>query len=199
VASFFGELHDDQTTVASYQKQNTTTMVITARQLEATQRRSSCLPVGGRRPATEQHLKTEKPAAADHMLQRCRRQKRGLPREAVLFRCRWPDVSFRDRIAVYLSAVCAEHIIEFVALTAVTRCQETCLRLDTSSPQLHHCIHKERWTINEASLLLSAVANYMKRGFSCSNHCVTSPAGPQITLLRPCLRWVKNIRQKTQQ
>ena len=72
-----------KTTVASYQKQNTTTMVITARQPEAAQRRSSCLPVGGRRPATEQHQKTEKPAAADRMLQKCRRQLRGMPREAV--------------------------------------------------------------------------------------------------------------------
>ena len=66
-----------------------------------------------------------------------------------------------------------KHTIEFVALMAVMRCQETCLRFDTSSPQRHHCIHKERMTINEASLLLSAVENYMKRGFSCSNHCVT--------------------------
>ena len=135
--------------------------------------------MGGRRPATEQRVKTEKPAAADRMLQRCRRQKRGLSREAVLFRCRWPDVSFRDRMTVYLSAVCAEHISEFVALTAVTRCQETCLRLDTTSPQRHHCIHKERWTMNEASLLLSAVENNMKRGFSCSNHCVTPQPAPK--------------------
>ena len=33
-------------------------------------------PVGGRRPATEHRVKTEKPAEADRMLQRCRRQLR---------------------------------------------------------------------------------------------------------------------------
>ncbi len=142
------------------------------RQRAATARRSSCLPAGGRRPASKQRLKMEKPAAADHVAQvsaaacvadywrhRC-------------FRCWWMGCSFWHWIAAYLSALFVKAYHWICCLIAVWVTKKHTWVLNTSSLERLHCIHKERWTMNKATLISSEINSDMKRGFGCSDRCV---------------------------
>ena len=101
----FGEHHDNTLAERRIKSKMPPWWSWQHRQRAATARRSSCLPAGGRRPASKQRLKMEKPAAADHVAQvsaaacvadywrhRC-------------FRCWWMGGSFWHWIAAYLSAL----------------------------------------------------------------------------------------------